>query len=84
VGSKTYDGVWFISFSDDHPPAHVHGCYGSVQVIVDVFADGTTQKADRSDAVRQANAKRGDVRRVLKVAEEHGAELWALWEQTHG
>jgi hypothetical protein len=25
MGSKTFDGVWFISFSRDHPPPHVHG-----------------------------------------------------------
>jgi hypothetical protein len=84
VGSKTFDGVWFISFSDDHPPAHVHGRYGDVQVIVEVFADGSTREAERLKAVRPANAKRNDVRRILKVAEEHGAELWALWEQTRG
>ena len=75
MGSKTFDGVWFISFSDDHPPPHVHGRYGQAQVIVDVFADGTTRKAERWNAVRPANAKRGDVRRILRVAEEHGAEL---------
>jgi hypothetical protein len=53
-------------------------------VIVDVFADGTTREAEHSNAVRPANAKRGEVRRILRVPEEHGAELWALWEQTHG
>jgi hypothetical protein len=88
VGSKTFDGVWFLSFSDDHPPPHVHGRYGRVQVIIDVFADGTTREAGRWNAVRPANAKRGDVRRILRVAEEHGAESGALrgalWEQTHG
>jgi hypothetical protein len=52
-----------------------------VEVIVEVFADGTTREAERLKAVRPANAKRSDVRRI---AEEHGAGLWALWEQTHG
>jgi hypothetical protein len=74
----------FIAFSDDHLPPHVHGYHGRTQVIVEVFADGKTREADRWNSVRPANAKRGDVRRILRVAEEHGAELWALWEQTHG
>jgi hypothetical protein len=38
VGSKTFDGVWFISFSHDHLPPHVHGGYGETTVTVDFIA----------------------------------------------
>lgn len=76
VGSKTFDGVWFSCFSDDHPPPHVHGRIGRVQVIIDVFHDGIVREARRWDAVTPPNAKRSDV--------EHGSEVWALWERTHG
>ena len=84
MGSKTFDGVWFISYSDDHPPAHVHGSYAETVVIVDLLAGGTTGQSARGDAVQPANAKRGDVRHILKTAESHAAELLALWEKTHG
>jgi hypothetical protein len=84
VGSKTFDGVWFACFSDDHLPPHVHGQYGDVTMIVDLFPDGSVRQSDRWNAVRPGNAKRGDVRRILRIAEANGAELWALWEQTHG
>ncbi len=84
MGSKTFDGVWFISYSDDHPPAHVHGTYAETVVIVEVLPDGSTQASLRSNSVQPANAKRSDVRRILKVAEAYGTELRALWEKTHG
>lgn len=84
MGSKTFDGVWFISFSLDHAPPHVHGTYAETTVIVDLMADGLVAQSERRDAVKPANAKRSDVRRILKVAEDHAAELWQLWETTHG
>lgn len=84
MGSKTFDGVWFISFSRDHPPPHVHGRYGGVQVIVDLLPDGTVGRSSRWDAVTPSNGKRSDVRRILNMAAEHVGELTELWEKTHG
>jgi hypothetical protein len=66
VGSKTFDGVWFISFSHDHAPPHVHGSYAETTVIVDLLADGTVARSGRRDAVKPTNAKTSDVRRILK------------------
>jgi uncharacterized protein DUF4160 len=84
VGSKTFDGVWFISYSLDHPPPHVHGEYAETEVIVDLLPDGTISRSSRLDAVQPGNAPRSDVRRILAVAAAHAAELKQLWEKTHG
>jgi hypothetical protein len=84
VGSKTFEGVWFISFSDDHLPPHVHGKYAGTMVIVDLLADGGAAESTRSKAINPANAKRSDVRKIVNTAKQHGAELRRLWEKTHG
>jgi hypothetical protein len=84
LGSKTFEGVWFQSFSHDHFPAHVHGSYAEVAVIVELLADGTVRESTRKDAVAPSNAKRSDVKRILAVASKHGAALRELWEKTHG
>jgi len=84
VGSKTFDGVWFISYSNDHSPPHVHGSYAETTVIIDLRPDGSTAESDRRDARKPVNAKRSDVQRILMVAAAHAAELWQLWERSHG
>ena len=84
MGSKTFDGVWFVAYSHDHLPPHVHGRYAETTVIVDLLANGMTGRSRRRDAVRPANAKRSDVQRILTVAAAHAAELHELWEKTHG
>jgi hypothetical protein len=84
VGSKTFNGVWFTSYVNDHPPPHVHGEYAETRLIVDLLADGTVQRSQRWDAVRPAGARRSDVRRILEVAAEHAAQLKQLWEKAHG
>lgn len=84
MGSKTFDGVWFACYSDDHPPPHVHGRYAEVEVLVELLPDGKIRKSDRRDAVRPVRAKRNQVRRILEVAAAHSAELNELWEKTHG
>ena len=84
MGSKTFDGVWFISYSKDHAPAHVHGQYSETRVIVDLLRDGRTTRSERRDAVKPGNAKRRDIQRILETAAAHAAELHELWEKTHG
>ena len=82
------NGVWFVAYSHDHPPPHVHGQYAETIVIVDLLADGaggwTTAQSERRDAVKPINAKRSDVRRILDMAAAHAAELGQLWEDVHG
>jgi hypothetical protein len=84
VGSKTFDGVWFISYSRDHLPPHVHGEYAQTLVVVDLLPNGLVAKSRRWDSIRPPNAKRSDVRRILDVAGAHAAELKKLWEKAHG
>jgi hypothetical protein len=84
VGPKTFDGVWFVAYSHDHPPPHVHGRYAETEVIIDLLPDGTIRRSGRGDSVVPSNAKRSDVRKILEVAAAHAAELKELWEKTHG
>ena len=53
-------------------------------MIVDLLSNGSVTLADRKDAIRPANARRADVRRVLKGAAECFQDLVALWEKSHG
>ena len=73
----------FVAYPQDHEPRHVHGFTGEIEVIVDIREDRTVDLADRDDAVRPANAKKSDIRAVLKKAAEHFDELVALWEEMH-
>lgn len=84
MGSLRFGGVLFVVFSNDHPPRHVHGFTGEAQAIVDLRSDGTVALANRDDAIRPANAKRSDVRKILNMAAEHFEELATLWETIHG
>jgi hypothetical protein len=76
--------VWFISYSHDHLPPHVHGRYAGTQVVIDLLVGGKVRRAKRADSVLPKNAKRGDVRRILNIAAKHGVELKELWEKAHG
>ena len=69
---------------NDHPPRHVHGFAGETQAIVDLCWDGSVKLANRDDAIRPANAKRSDVKKILRAAAEHFEELAALWESIYG
>lgn len=71
-------------YSNDHPPRHVHGFHGETEVIVDLRRDQSVALAKRSDAVRRANAKRSDVKKILKAAAKRFNALAALWEGIHG
>ena len=73
----------FVAYPQGHEPRHVHGFRGETEVIVNIRDDRTVDLADRDDAVRPANAKKSDIRVVLKKAAEHFAELVTLWEEMH-
>jgi hypothetical protein len=83
VGSKTFDGVWFEAYSDDHMPPHVHGFYAGVEIIVELV-DGKTRLARRKKAVIPSNAKRADVNRILRTGAMHADELFELWRVARG
>jgi hypothetical protein len=83
VGSKTYDGVRFSVYPNDHLPPHVHGSTGGTRVILDLMPDGTVARSKRIDAVSK-KAKRNAVAKIERVAAENAAELTALWEKIHG
>jgi hypothetical protein len=51
---------------------------------VDLLKDGFVALAARKDAVRPANAKRSDVKKILEAAAAHHEELVELWEEIHG
>ena len=84
VGSLRFDGVLFVVYSNDHPPRHVHGFTSETEAIIDLRLDGTVALAKRDDAIRPANAKRSDVKKILNAAALHFEELAALWEAIHG
>jgi hypothetical protein len=84
MGSKTFEGVTFRAYPNDHEPRHVHGFYAEVEVIVDLKRDGTVALADRTDATRPSNGSKSDVRRILDIAVKHFAALVTLWEKHHG
>ena len=57
---------------------------GETEAIVDLRFDGTVAIAKRNDAIRPANAKRRDVKKILNAAALHFDELAGLWEEIHG
>jgi len=50
VGSKTYDGVRFSAWVDDHIPPHVHAFYAGIEVVIEL-AEGEFRVADLKDAI---------------------------------
>ena len=84
MGSLKFGGVLFVAYSNDHWPRHVHGFAGETGAIIDLRLDGTAALAKRNDAIRPANAKRRDVKKILNVAALHFEELAGLWEEIHG
>jgi hypothetical protein len=83
VASRRFGAVRFIAYPQDHLPRHLHGFVGETEVIVDLREDGTVDIARRTDAIRPANAKRSDVRKILIVAAAHFEELVELWGRMH-
>jgi hypothetical protein len=83
VASLRFGNVLFIAYPQDHEPRHVHGFAGETEVIVDIGIDGNIALTDRPDCIRPGNAKRSDVRKILRSAAEHFDELVSLWEKMH-
>jgi hypothetical protein len=83
VVSLRIGGVRFVAYTNDHPPRHVHGFCGGTEAIVNLLSHGAVSLATREDAVRPANAKRSDVRKILNAAADNFDELVTLWETVH-
>jgi hypothetical protein len=83
VASLRFGNVLFIAYPQDHEPRHVHGFTGEAEVIIDLGIDGNVAIADRADCIRPGNAKRSDVRKILRTAAEHFEDLVSLWEKMH-
>lgn len=72
-----------MAYPKDHLPPHVHGFYAATEVIVELL-DGTVRQAQRDDAIRPPDAKRADVKKILRTALEHADELAELWRSARG
>ena len=83
MGSRRFGGVLFIAYPQDHEPRHIHAFSGELEIICDLRLNGQVALALRKDALRPGNAKRSDVRKVLKIATENREELLKLWEAMH-
>jgi hypothetical protein len=84
MGSLRFNAILFSIYSHDHLPPHVHAYYGEVTMILDLLPGGGVELSSRKKCIDPANAKRNDVRRVLKIAHEHEADIRELWKETHG
>ena len=84
MGSRTYEGVRFSIYPNDHDPPHVHATSAGIFVIVALLSGGEVDLADRWDAVLPGNAPRNVVARILRVAGKNVVELTNLWENARG
>ncbi len=83
MGSRTFDGIRFQAYTDDHLPPHVHGFYAGTEVIVEMV-DGTARVAQREKSILPHNAKQSDVNRIVRAAVKHSDELMELWRAARG
>lgn len=83
MSTKKFGEVTFRACPQDHEPRHVHGSVGKTRVIVNLLKNGTVDLAERGDSVRPGNAKKSDVKKVLKSAAENFTELVKLWDKMH-
>jgi len=85
VGSKTFDGVRFLAWTDDHLPPHIHGFYAGVAVVLELdFEKRDIRLARRRDRIRPADAKKADVNHIRRAALKYRYELFKLWEEARG
>jgi len=83
VGSRTYDGVRFTVWSNDHDPIHLHGFYAGVEVVLDLHPkDRRVAVAKRKRNPNPIDAKRSDAAHILKTAERNFDILLQLAEET--
>jgi hypothetical protein len=71
-------GLSFAIYQHDHPPPHVH-----------VYGDGVAKiaivgRTGRSEVIYAKGMKDGDVRKALRVVDEHQTVLIQYWSELHG
>jgi hypothetical protein len=84
MGSKTYEGVRFSVYPNDHLPPHVHGSLDGVVVVMDLLGDGAVRVSARRKAILPVGARQNVIAKIRRIAAENAYELEALWENTHG
>jgi hypothetical protein len=71
-------GFRVVIFSDDHEPAHVHA-YADGEAKINLSGPG-----NRPQLVWAVAMTRADIRRCMKLVEDHQTALLARWKQIHG
>jgi hypothetical protein len=64
-------------------PPHVHARYAEIAVVLDLLPGGGVALSKRASAILPPDAKRNDLKRVLRVARVHEAALRALWHSLY-
>lgn len=80
MGSLRFASVLFCVYSRDHPPPHVHAIYGEIKTVLDLVVGGGVRISGRSEPVKPRNAKLSDIRRIVRIARAHEAELRRVME----
>jgi len=69
------EGLRFVVYPNDHPPAHVH-VIGPGWIVVVNLAEPEVREVIRCSET--------DARRVLRLADQHRPALMQAWEKYHG
>jgi hypothetical protein len=80
MGSRTFDGVHFIAWSEDHDPLHVHGRYAGVELVILLHV--TERRVSARRRPKPLNAKRSSVAHILRTAVKNFDMLVTLAEDT--
>lgn len=79
MSSVWIGSICFRLYPEDHEPRHAHGELAGVVATVNLRSDGTVELRE----IKPADAKRTDVKKILKAASEHFDQLVAEWERMH-
>ena len=69
------DGLRFMIYPNDHPPAHVHVIGPGWVIVVNLLGLEIREVMGCSEQ---------EARRVLRLASENRAELLVAWRRIHG
>lgn len=69
------DGLRFMIYPNDHPPAHVHIIGAGWMVVINLLGPEVREVVGCSEQ---------DARRALRLAEENRAQLLVAWRRIHG
>lgn len=69
------EGLRFVIYPNDHPPAHVRVIGPGWVIVVDLLGSEVREAIGCNEA---------EARRVLRMAVEHRAPLLEAWRRWHG